>query len=104
MCYSCYEEAGKPAIINEKTKKAAELIIAIYIEDNCDLGGYAHIVVDDWNLDDLSIDYCIGVANEGSSDITEEGKQACLSCLNHLKTLSEDERYSAMALAENFIN
>ena len=54
--------------------------------------------------DDLNIDYCIGVANEGSSDITEEGKQACLKCLNYLKTLSEDERYSAMALADNFIN
>jgi hypothetical protein len=26
MCYGCYEEAGKPAIVNEKTKKEAELL------------------------------------------------------------------------------
>jgi len=44
MCYGCYEEAGKPAIVNYKTKKAAELIKDLYEQDGCGVGGYAHIV------------------------------------------------------------
>lgn len=103
MCYNCYEEAGKPAIINEKTKKAAELINEIYEQEDCGVGGYAHIVVDDWNLDDSNIDFCINAANEGKYDISEDGRQACLKCLHYLKELSEDERYSAMAIHDNFL-
>ena len=103
MCYGCYEEAGKPAIVNEKTKKAAELIKEIYEQDDCGAGGYAHIVVDDWNLGDGDIDFCIDAANKGSYDISEEGKQACLNCLNYLKELSENERYSAMAINRQFV-
>jgi len=103
MCYGCYEEAGKPAIVNERTKKAAELIEEVYEQYDCGTGGYAHIVVDDWNLDDSSIDFCINAANEGDYDISENGKQACLNCLNYLKELSEDERYSTMAINDKFL-
>lgn len=87
----------------KKTKKAAELINEIYEQYDCGAGGYAHIVVDDWNMDDSSIDFCINAANEGEYDISEEGRQACLNCLNYLKELSEDERYSAMAIHDNFL-
>ena len=104
MCYGCYQEAGKPAVINEKTKRAAELINEIYEQDDCGAGGYAHIVVDDWNLDDSDIDFCINEANKGEYDISEEGKLACLNCLHFLKDLSEDERYSAMAIADGFLS
>lgn len=53
MCYGCYEEAGKPAIVNDKIKKAAELVKNLYKQDGCGAGGYAHIVTDDWNLEDV---------------------------------------------------
>lgn len=103
MCYECYKSAGSPTIVNDKTKKAAELINRIYEQEGCGAGGYAHIVVDDWNLDDSSIDFCINDINNGYSGISEEGKMACYDCLIYLKQLSEDERYSAMAISCNFL-
>lgn len=33
MCYECYENAGKPRILNDNTKKAAELIKDLYEQD-----------------------------------------------------------------------
>lgn len=106
MCINCWVEVGSPNIVNEKTKNAAELITELYEQEDCGVGGYAHIVVDDWNLDDNSIDYCIGVAKKGEGDyenISEEGRQACLTTLNYLKQLSKEERYSAMAIHSNYI-
>lgn len=103
MCYGCYEEAGKSAIVNEKTKKAAKLINDIYEQEDCGAGGYAHTVVDDWNLEDSNTDFCINAANVGEYDISEDGRLACLNCLNYLKELSIDERYSAMAIHSKFI-
>lgn len=105
MCYGCYEEAGKPAIVNDKTKKAAELIKDLYEQDGCGVGGYAHIVTDDWNLEDGNIDWCITEAEKGEYEhISEEGRQACINTLKCLKELTEDERYSALALVDNFID
>ena len=105
MCYGCYEEAGKPAIVNDKTKKAAELIKDLYKQDGCGVGGYAHVVTDDWNLEDGNIDWCITEAEKGEYEhISEEGKHACINTLKYLKGLTEDERYSALALVDNFID
>lgn len=104
MCYGCYEEAGKPKILNEEVKKAADLIGKLYEHPDCGAGGYAHVVTDDWNLEDGSIDFCIKEAEKGEYDIDEEGRQLCLSILNQLKSLSKDERYSSLALADGFIN
>jgi uncharacterized Fe-S cluster-containing radical SAM superfamily protein len=104
MCYECYEEAGKPTIINDKTKKAAELIKTMYEQEGCSVGGYAHIVTDDWNLDDDSVDWCIKEAEKGEYEhISDHGRQSCLNTLKCLKELTEDERYSALALVDYFI-
>ncbi len=106
MCYGCYEENGKPAIVNDKTKKAAELITNIYNQKDGAAGGYAHIVTDDWNLTDDDIEYCINSANEKSSEdyISEQCRLVCIECLNYIKELTLEERYSAMALSNDFIN
>lgn len=105
MCYGCYEEVGKPAIVNDKTKMAAELIKYLYEQDGCSAGGYAHIVTDDWNLEDGNIDLCITEAEKGEYEhISEEGRQACINTLKCLKELTEDERYSALALVDSFIS
>jgi hypothetical protein len=62
MCEQCYIDAGSPSIINEKTEHAARLIESIYDSPEGGVGGYAHIIVDDWNLDDDSIDFCLNEA------------------------------------------
>lgn len=104
MCINCYEEIGEPKIVNDRTKEAAKLIDAIYDCDNGGSGGYAHIVVDDWNMSDASINYCIKDAIRGECEnFDEELQQASLNCLNYLKTLTEDERYSALAIQEGLL-
>ncbi len=105
MCSDCYKEAGSPKIIDNKTKHAAYLIDEIYDKDGCGAGGYAHIVTDDWNLEDHSIDFCLkSVTNRSHDWVSEDGALACIECLKYLKTLTKDERYSAMALSSGFID
>jgi hypothetical protein len=105
MCYTCWKIKGNPAVINEKTIQAAKLIDMIYENRDCVTGGYAHIVVHDWNLNDDNIQFCIDCATKREYNyIGEEGRQACLICLAFLKTLTEEERYSSMAICNGFID
>lgn len=103
MCIGCYEDAGSPAIINEKTKKAAELIQAIYSHEYGCVGGTAHIVVDDWNLSDEDIDWCIE-HSKTDDYYCKELVKLCVDCLIYLKTLTLDERHSTMAISNGIIN
>ena len=99
MCYNCYIEDGSPQIVNERTIKGAKLIDEIYEQHNCGSGGYAHIVVDDWNIDDESIDCCLNKRNiELFSDISMYSRNVIDTCLRYLKELSYDERVSSMAI------
>lgn len=104
MCYGCYEEAGKPRIVNEEVEKAADLVRKLYNQPGCGAGGYAHIVTDDWNLKDNHIDFCIQETDKAENEgMSEESKQVCLDVLNQFKKLSLDERYSALAIVDGFI-
>jgi hypothetical protein len=101
MCRNCWVEAECPRIVTEKTLIGADLIQAIYDTDDGGAGGIAHIVVDDWNLDDNSINYCL---KEKDSGLCEETVKASIACLIYLKTLTHEERYSAMAIQSKYIN
>lgn len=93
MCINCWIQAGRPMIRNEAVETCAAMI-----DGYCDRvpgGGYAHIVVEDWNLEDGNIDCCLKAANGDD----EEG---VIDVLLALRALSEDERYSAMAIADGF--
>jgi len=103
MCYGCYEDYGSPILLNEKTIKAASLIKDIYNKEGCEVGGYAHIVVDDWNVDNACINFCIEDATKGECDISETGRIACLEFLNYFNDLSEDERVSSLAIYYEFL-
>lgn len=107
MCYKCYENAGKPAILNDKVRKAADLIDEIYDSEDGAVGGLAHIVVDDWNVENNNIDYVIEYAKEDGinkkSDLSEETRLACLNAMEFFKELTLEERHSAMALHYGFI-
>jgi hypothetical protein len=102
MCETCWTERGGHKIINEKTIKAAELIQAIYDSEDGGAGGYAHIVVDDWNLDDSSINFSLSAIKKG--DLSEDTGQACNECLTFMKGLSYEERVSAMGLQNEYFN
>ena len=106
MCISCWREEGSHQIVNEKVKQAAELIGKIYEIPEGSVGALAHIVVDDWNLDDTNIDFCLNLCKtfKQNNDKDRQIVEACSSALNALKELSEPERYSALALYEEFFN
>jgi hypothetical protein len=100
MCETCWANRGGHAIVSETTIKAAELIQAIYDTEDGGAGGHAHIVVDDWGVDDSDIDFCL---NNMNSDLCEETNAACLQCLSFMKELSFEERASAMAIQRGYI-
>ncbi len=94
MCYSCWENEGKPAIINSKVCRAAALIRGLY-QDH-DGGGHLHIVTDDYNIEQENVDWCVDHMTE-ATDIE-------LRCGKALQAMSEEERGSAIALWEGFID
>ena len=90
MCYGCYMKEGAPVLMTDAVKA-----IAPRIRDADSFGGL-HIVVEDWNLEDEDIQWCVDRA-EG---ITESERQLGRDML----ALSFDERVTAMALADGYID
>jgi len=101
MCRSCYEERGNPKIINDNVLKAAKAIDELY--ELCLSGGGAHIVTDDWNLEDSNIELCIKHTNEQKGEMTDEEAAVAIECLEAMKILTEDERATALALSSGYI-
>lgn len=91
MCIGCYEDYGRPKIINDYTRFAAAAINAVRTENP--VGGELHIVIDDWNLEDSSLAFC-------AKHVKTAAERACHDVL---KALDLDERASAMAIAEGWI-
>jgi hypothetical protein len=104
MCISCYEEAGQPKIVNAKVIKAVELIEKVYSSPDGGAGGYGHIVLDDWNIEDHSIHFCIEEAEKASYNLSEETRTTCIECLTHFLLLTENERHSALAIHSGVLN
>ena len=99
MCLRCYRDKYDSAsIVTPMTIAAANAIDAVY--EWSPSGGDAHIVVDDWNLDDGNIQWCI----DNADDEREEARRAAVDGLNILKQLSIPERASAMAIHEGYLN
>ncbi len=102
MCYNCYEEHGSPEIVNKGTEKAAKLIAMVY--EGAGAGGNAHIVVDDFNIKDRSIDWCLEVAIvENKFDTEPEQLAVERECLEAMKALTISERASALAIYEGWL-
>lgn len=99
MCAGCWAEAGSPKIDNEKTRAAAAAIDRVY--EFSGAGGNLHIVVDDWNLEDSSLEWC--KVNAIVSEQDDEKREAEMACYTALRELTEEERYSAMAIRGNLI-
>lgn len=105
MCQTCFESYGSPSVVTDKITKAVELIENLYEQWGCCAGGYAHIVTDDWNLEDGNVEWCLNEAKEGASlkSISEEGRLASIETLEYLLKLTETERATALALVDGFL-
>lgn len=100
MCRNCWLEYGAPRVVNKKTLAARDLIAAVY--EGHAAGGNAHIVIDDWNLEDEHVHYCRGCSDASQDD--EEQCDAETACLGALLKLTEDERASALAMYDDFFD
>ena len=102
MCVDCWKELGSPTIVNDKTIIAARLIAYVY--EHCGVGGGAHIVLDDWNLEDSSIDFCLGyIYSDSHKDVSAGQIVAEEGCLRTLREMTVEERASALALYKGLI-
>lgn len=101
MCRGCYEEQGSPIAVCETTQQAVDVINEIYRLNN--VGGNAHIVVDDWNLEDEHIDFCLDQRNWVFRDASDEQKACEKHALMLLKDMTIDQRFTVLALKEGII-
>lgn len=66
-------------------------------------GGNAHIVLDDFNLEDENIQWCLDNLISNYHESTSEQLVNERNCLESLLRLNLDERVSALALYEKYI-
>jgi len=98
MCYQCWQKNGAPQIVNQKVKRAVELITDLY--DESLTGGLLHVQVDDYNLGDH---FFTEDAMQPAADLFEREPTPTEQALFDLmRGMSEPERYSAVALNDGF--
>jgi len=87
MCQHCYESEGSPVPGADARAIASRL-------NEVDPFGGCHIVVEDWNMEDEHIQYCID--NSSTTDTERE-------IMRDLLKLPLDQRYAAIAYAQEFV-
>lgn len=92
MCYRCWEEYGKPKIINQRVLRAAAMV------DKVNPFGRFHIVVEDFNIEDDNVDFCLGEPIPDHEDPIDREFGALF------RLLSENERATALAIDSGFIS
>lgn len=102
MCQGCYEKAGKPSIVNVKTVVAAACIDQVY--EFSSSGGNLHIVIDDWNVEDAHLAHCLERIIKDDLSNGAERYLAEMVCYNSLVDLTVEERYSALAIHEGYLD
>jgi hypothetical protein len=101
MCRTCWVKYGSHLLQTPEVVEAARLIDAVY-DFSC-VGGNAHIVVDDWNIEDNHIDWCLNTAiPENVHEAAPEQLAAEKAALEALRRLSIAERNSALALLAGY--
>lgn len=98
MCRTCYEDYGSPAIVTDATRAAADCIHRLYEVHGA--GGHLHIVVDDWNLEDGDLDWCI---NKMESDPYGPVDPVERDCAHLLRAMTVEERASALAIEDGYL-
>lgn len=100
MCFGCWEEYEKPE--NDSAEIRATVVAVAKVYEFSSVGGNLHIAIDDWNIDDDSLDSCERFIKENSHEASAEQIQAEKYCLELLRQLTEIERASALARYDGF--
>lgn len=109
MCEHCWQEEGAYQIDNPRVREAAKAIEAVF--DKCCMGGSLHAVIDDWNLEDDNLKTSLQLIEEDYEALpwardfsreSDEQKATQRRCYELLKSLSYQERVSALALHDGY--
>lgn len=95
MCYGCWEQEGKPSIVNERTELVADFVRNL--DKRSGSGCCLHIVTDDFNIDDGHVQFCL---DEARKAVHPE----CEALAGYLLDLSREERGSVLAIREGWID
>jgi hypothetical protein len=102
MCRGCWEDYGKASIVNDKTRALANAIDDVY---ECNgAGGNLHVVVDDFNIEDDTVESCRGDIESNRWGDSDEHIAAERRCLNLLCEATVEERASALAIQYGIID
>lgn len=85
--------------MQENIVEAGRRIYELYKTDDGGVGGYAHIVFDDYNVEQESILWCINEAEKGEYDLSEETRKASLKALRACLNLTEEDVWKAIRYA-----
>lgn len=102
MCWGCWEEYGKPAIVNDKTRALADAINEVY-EQSC-VGGNLHVVVDDFNIDDDLVNGMWEDIDKNIYELDPDELEVERRCLKLLCEATVEERASALAVQYGIID
>lgn len=86
MCVDCWARYPEPAPVTPAITNCVEAIDAVYVESS--VGGALHVVIDDWNVNDKSLNFC-------REYLETDAEHACWE---NLRGLSELERATALAI------
>ncbi len=105
MCQVCWAELGAPADWNAAVATGVRLAREVYKQPRGSAGGNLHIVLDDWNLENDNIRYCMD-----TNEIVLPGRTIDTTltpvereCAEHFLTMSMDERGSVLAVLDNYV-
>lgn len=93
MCKGCWKQYGSPQLSSLLVRETAQQIKEFYIKQP--VGGYFHIVLDDWNLQNSYVEFCLK-----ENSYPRNALEIALG--KNLQILSFKERASALALANDF--
>ena len=94
MCEGCWHKYGSPRADTPGMHAVQPLLRALY--DRHAAGGWAHIVTDDWNIEDEHIVWCLENAMPDGWPL--DAWTLADPVLHAMKALTMDERASALAL------
>ena len=95
MCQDCWIQAGSPKIDSPGTRAAIEALQAV--------GGDLPPLLDDYNVEDESLDDDMQTARDWIDKVWTEGYALkIIHAINLLRPLSEKERISVLACVDNY--
>jgi hypothetical protein len=99
MCLNCWQEAGSPTELPPNANDLITMINELYSTEKGSTGGPLHIVLDDWNLEDDNIEWCMLRMIESAEDREQFGEDILRLSIKiglRLYRMPKNQRYALL--------